>query len=389
MKTKNLLSQYMVYLLAIGVMLCVSISCRGNKENKPMTANNPKDENLVSLTDAQRRNVQIETVALSDQAVVSFLKLNGKIDVPPQNMVSVSIPLGGYLKRTQLLPGMKVSKGEVIAIVENPQFVQLQQDYLAAQSRLHFAELDYIRQKELNHNQASSDKVMQQARAEMNSQQIIMNALARQLELVNIPPGTIAAGNIRKSAPVYSSIDGYVSKVNVNIGKYVNPSDILFELINPNDIHLNLKVYEKDLERMLPGQPLLAYSNTNPNKKYNGKIHLISKDIDPNGMADVHCHLDRYDPDLIPGLYMNAEVQTTATFGHSLPEESIVDFEGKSFVFVSEGNRNYRMTGISIEEPQKGLVRVLNFQDFRGKQIVSKNAYTLLMQLKNTAEDEE
>ncbi|WP_286856907.1 MULTISPECIES: efflux RND transporter periplasmic adaptor subunit [Sphingobacterium] len=387
MKTKNLLSQYMICLLA--VIFCVNISCRGNKENKPVAASNQEDENLVSLTAAQLRNVQIETVTLSDQAVASFLKLNGKIDVPPQNMVSVSIPLGGYLKRTQLLPGMKVSKGEVIAIVENPQFVQLQQDYLAARSRLHFAQLDYIRQKELNHNQASSDKVMQQAQAEMNSQQIIMNALARQLELVNIPPGTIATGNIRKSAPVYSSIDGYVSKVNVNIGKYVNPSDILFELINPNNIHLNLRVYEKDLEQMRPGQPLLAYSNINPNKKYNGKVHLIGKDIDPSGMADVHCHLDQYDPDLIPGLYMNAEVQITATFGHSLPEESIVDFEGESFVFVSEGNRNYRMTRISIEEPQKGLVKVLNFQDFQGKQIVSKNAYTLLMQLKNTAEEEE
>jgi len=378
----------MVYQLLTGVIICLSFSCRGNKENKPVTASNPKDENLVSLTDAQLRNVQIETVALSDQAVASFLKLNGKIDVPPQNMVSVSIPLGGYLKHTQLLPGMKVSKGEVIAIVENPQFVQLQQDYLAAQSKLHFAQLDYIRQKELNQNQASSDKVMQQAQAEMNSQQIIMNALARQLELVNIPPGTIA-GNIRKSAPVYSSIDGYVSKVNVNIGKYVNPSDILFELINPDDIHLNLKVYEKDLEQMRPGQLILAYSNTKPNKKYNGKIHLIGKDIDPSGMADVHCHLDKYDQDLIPGLYMNAEVQTTATFGHALPEESIVDFEGKSYVFVSEGNRNYRLTEISVEEPQKGLVKVLNFQDFQGKQIVSKNAYTLLMQLKNTAEDEE
>lgn len=378
----------MVYQLLAGVIICLSFSYCGNKENKSVSASKPKDENLVSLTDAQLRNVRIETVAISDQAVAIFLKLNGRIDVPPQNMVSVSIPLGGYLKHTELLPGMKVSKGEVIAIVENPQFVQLQQDYLAAQSRLHFAQLDYIRQKELNHNQASSDKVMQQAQAEMNSQQIIMNALARQLELVNIPPGTVAAGNIRKSAPVYSRIDGYVSKVNVNIGKYVNPSDILFELINPNDIHLNLKVYEKDLEQMLPGQALLAYSNTNPDKKYNGKIHLIGKDIDASGMADVHCHLDKYDPDLIPGLYMNAEIQTTATFGHALPEESIVDFEGKSYVFVSEGNRNYRMAEVAIEEPQKGLVGVLNFEDFRGKKIVSKNAYTLLMQLKNTTEED-
>ncbi|WP_286753389.1 MULTISPECIES: efflux RND transporter periplasmic adaptor subunit [Sphingobacterium] len=382
MKTKNLLSHYMVYVLAI-----VCISCHRNTENAASKPPGPKDENLVSLTDAQLRNVHLEIVTLADEPITNILKVNGKIDVPPQNFVSVSIPLGGYLKSTKLLPGMKVSKGDVIAVVENPQFVQLQQDYLSAQSKLHFAQLDFRRQKELNQNQASSDKVMQQAQAEMNSQQIIMNAIAKQLELIHIQPSTVSAGNIRKSAPVYSTIDGYVSKVNVNIGKYVNPSDILFELINPTDIHLNLKVYEKDLEQLRPGQLLLAYSNANPSKKYNGKIHLIGKDVDPSGMTDVHCHLDKYDQNMIPGVYMNAEIQTTATLGHALPEESIVDFEGKNYVFISEGNSNYRLAEIAVEEPQKGLVKVLNYRDFEGKKIVSKNAYTLLMQLKNTSEE--
>ncbi len=382
MKTKNLLSHYMVYVLAV---LC--ISCHRNTESAASTPPGPKDENLVSLTDAQLRNVHLEIVTLADEPITNILKVNGKIDVPPQNFVSVSIPLGGYLKSTKLLPGMKVSKGDVIAAVENPQFVQLQQDYLSAQSKLHFAQLDFRRQKELNQNQASSDKVMQQAQAEMNSQQIIMNAIAKQLELIHIQPSTVSAENIRKSAPVYSTIDGYVSKVNVNIGKYVNPSDILFELINPTDIHLNLKVYEKDLEQLRPGQLLLAYSNANPSKKYNGKIHLIGKDVDPSGMTDVHCHLDKYDQNMIPGVYMNAEIQTTATLGHALPEESIVDFEGKNYVFISEGNSNYRLAEIAVEEPQKGLVKVLNYRDFEGKKIVSKNAYTLLMQLKNTSEE--
>ncbi len=382
MKTKNLLSHYMVYVLAV---LC--ISCHRNTESAASTPPGPKDENLVSLTDAQLRNVHLEIVTLADEPITNILKVNGKIDVPPQNFVSVSIPLGGYLKSTKLLPGMKVSKGDVIAVVENPQFVQLQQDYLSAQSKLHFAQLDFRRQKELNQNQASSDKVMQQAQAEMNSQQIIMNAIAKQLELIHIQPSTVSAENIRKSAPVYSTIDGYVSKVNVNIGKYVNPSDILFELINPTDIHLNLKVYEKDLEQLRPGQLLLAYSNANPSKKYNGKIHLIGKDVDLSGMTDVHCHLDKYDQNMIPGVYMNAEIQTTATLGHALPEESIVDFEGKNYVFISEGNSNYRLAEIAVEEPQKGLVKVLNYRDFEGKKIVSKNAYTLLMQLKNTSEE--
>jgi cobalt-zinc-cadmium efflux system membrane fusion protein len=193
------------------------------------------------------------------------------IDVPPQNLVSVSIPLGGYLKSSNLLPGMPVSKGQVIAVIENPQFIQLQQDYLMAKSKAHFAELDYNRQKTLNQSQASSDKAMQLAQSEMNSQRILMNSLAQQLRLININPESLKSGSITKSVPVYSSINGFVSKVNVNIGKYVNPSDVLFELINPDDIHLNLKVYEKDLENLKKGQRFVAYTNADPSKKYYGK----------------------------------------------------------------------------------------------------------------------
>ncbi|WP_312901890.1 efflux RND transporter periplasmic adaptor subunit [Chryseobacterium taichungense] len=365
-----------------------AIQCQQKEETTTKTGT-PKDENTVSLTDAQLRNAPIETTELSMQSISTVLKLNGKIDVPPQNLVSVSTPLGGYLKSTGLLPGMKVSKGQVIAVIENPQFVQLQQDYLMAKSKYHFAQLDYNRQKKLNQSQASSDKVMQMAQSEMNSQQIIMNAIAQQLQLVNINAGSVTAGNIRKSVPVYSSINGFVSKVNVNIGKYFNPSDVLFELINPSDIHLNLKVYEKDLAMLKKGQRIVAYSNINPDKKYDGEILLTGKDLDGNGIADVHCHFEKYDPELIPGMYMNAEVETETSFSNAVPEESVVDFEGKSYVFVEVKKQTYKMVPVTTNESENGFIQILNFQDFKGKKIVTKNAYTLLMKLKNTSEDDE
>lgn len=383
MKTLKIKYQWILVLL----WMFSAIQCNQKEETTTKTEI-PKDENTVSLTDAQLRNAPIETSELSMQSISTALKLNGKIDVPPQNLVSVSTPLGGYLKSTRLLPGMKVSKGEVIAVIENPQFVQLQQDYLMAKSKYHFAQLDYNRQKKLNQSQASSDKVMQQSQSEMNSQQILMNSIAQQLQLVNINAGSVTAGNIQKSVPVYSTINGFVSKVNVNIGKYVNPSDVLFELINPSDIHLNLKVYEKDLELLKTGQKFVAYTNTEPDKKYFGEILLTSKNVDGSGIADVHCHFEKYHPELIPGMYMNAEVETETSFSNAVPEESVVDFEGKSYVFVEEKKQTYKMVPVTTNESENGFIQILNFQDFKGKKIVTKNAYTLLMKLKNTGEDE-
>ncbi|KKX48479.1 MULTISPECIES: efflux RND transporter periplasmic adaptor subunit [Sphingobacterium] len=369
----------------LGILLLVQCQNKPEEAVKQAVVN---ESNTVVLTDAQLKNAAVETVRLSEKNIASVLKLNGKIDVPPQNLISVNVLLGGFLKSTRLLPGMYVRKGETIAVMEDPQYIKLQQDYLQAKSKLHFAQLDYQRQKDLNQSQASSDKVMQTAQAEMNNQQIMMNALAQQLRLININPNSLSADKITKTIPVYSAINGFVSKVNVNIGKYVNPSDVLFELVNPNDLHLNLKVYENDLDKLKIGQKLLAYSNAEPDKKYQGEIILISRNVGDGGISEVHCHFESPSVSLSPGMYMNAEIEAKTTFAHAVPEESVVNFEGKDYVFVQTAKQTYKMLPVTVGAKENGFVQIVNADDFTGKNIVSKNAYTLLMKLKNT-EDEE
>ncbi len=372
-------------------VLLLAVLAFSQCKNKSADAEKPaakEENNVVILTDAQLKNAPVTTTQLSDRNIATQIKLNGKIDVPPQSLVSVSVPLGGYLKNTKLLPGMQVKKGEVIAGLEDPQYIRLQQDYLQAKSKLHFAQLDYNRQKNLNESQAASDKVMQQAQAEMAGQQIQLNALAQQLRLININPDKLSAGTIVKGIRIYSAINGFVSKVNVNIGKYVSPSEVLFELINPDDIHLNLRVYEKDISHLKIGQQVIAYTNNDPGKKIPAEIILISKDIGMDGTADVHCHFHQYDKSLLPGMYMNAVIELQSAFAQALPEESIVDFEGKSYVFAETGKQKYTMLPVTIGTQENGYVQILNSNELAGKNIVVQNAYTLLMKLKNAAEDE-
>jgi len=342
----------------------------------------------VILTDAQLKNAGIETVTVSQKEMAITLRVNGKIDVPPQNLISVSVPLGGYLRSTKLLPGMHVNKGEVLATMEDQQYVQLQQDYLLAKSRLHFAELEYQRQKELNAGQASSDKVMQQAQAETASLKIMVSALAEKLKLINVNPGSLTVNNISKSINIYSNITGYVSKVNVNIGKYVNAADVLFELINPEDIHLNLMVFEKDVSKLAIGQKVIAFTNTNPAKKYPCEIILISKDIREEGTSEVHCHFELYDKTLLPGTYMNAIVETQSGITSVLPEECIVSYQGKEYVFTNNGKREFAMTEIKTGNKENGFIEILEADALKDKAIVSKGAYTLLMTSKNKEEEE-
>lgn len=379
--------KYATVILAISGALLFT-QCKQKEDASEEATEQTEDTDTVQLTDAQLKHVTIETTQLSERQIAKTLKLNGKIDVPPQNLISVTNPLGGYLKQTKLLPGMQVKKGELIAVMEDPQYIQIQQNYLIAKDKYEFARLDYNRQKDLNASQASSDKVMQQAQAEMNSQRITMNALGQQLSLININPKTLTHDNISKSVPIYSPITGFVSNTYVNVGKYVTPSDVMFELIDPSDIHLNLKVYEKDLDKLEVGQRVVSYTNNNPEKKYEGEIVLISMDINMEGVSEVHCHFEQFDQKLLPGMYMNADIDTHSMLSKALPEESVVYFEGRYFVFNEIGKQTYQLLPVKVGEKENGFIQIENAEELEGKKIVSKGAYTLLMKLKNTEEEE-
>ncbi|MEM0541081.1 efflux RND transporter periplasmic adaptor subunit [Flavobacterium sp. j3] len=377
----------MRHIHTIAFLFFIVLGCNSKKENQN-SEDQKVNSNLVILSDAQLKNAAIKTGKLEKRSISSTLKVTGIIDVPPQNLVSVSMPLGGYLKSTKLLPGLHFIKGEIIATMEDQQYVQLQQEYLTTKSRLHFAEKEYERQKELNQSQASSDKVYQMAEADYKTLRITASALAEKLRLININPNTLSEKNISKSVPIYAPINGYVSKVNVNIGKYVNPSDVLFELINPSDIHLNLKIFEKDITKLSIGQKLVAYTNSQPEKKHACEILLISKDIaSEEHSAEVHCHFDNYDKTLLPGMYMNAEIELKSSAVSTVPSEAIVTYEGKEYLFVVNNKNQFLMTAVQTGNSENGFVEILESEKLTSKSIAIKGAYTLLMTLKNKAEE--
>ncbi|MDP3667057.1 MAG: efflux RND transporter periplasmic adaptor subunit, partial [Sediminibacterium sp.] len=309
------------------------------------------------------------------------------IDVPPQNMITISVPLGGYLKYTKLLPGMYVKKGESIAIMEDQQYIQLQQDYLTAKAKLVFARQEYERQKELNQSKASSDKVYQQSVADYTSLEVLVKSLAEKLKLIGINPANSNVNNISKSISISSPINGFVSKVNVNIGKYVTPADVLFEIVNPADIHLVLTVFEKDVNKLFIGQKLIAYTNSNPEKKYPCKIILIGKDFSDDKSVEVHCHFATYDKTLIPGMYMNAEIEVKSSNAIVLPSDAIVSFENKQYVFITKGNNQFEMTEVKSGCTENGFTDIMIDEKYANEVFVVKGAYALLMKLKNTADE--
>lgn len=373
------------FILLLAFVLVSSCSSKRQESAEPETESAVATS--VSLDPEQLKNAGITLGKPELRPISASLKLNGSIDVPPQNMVSVSFPLGGYLKSSKLLPGMHVRKGETIAVMEDAQFIQIQQDYLLTKSKLGLAESEFQRQQGLNADKASSDKVFQQAKNEFETQKIMLRALDEKLRLIGLNPNELSESNLSRTVGVRSPINGYVSKVNVNIGKYTAPTDVLFELVNPEDIHLALTVFEKDVSKMAIGQKVLAYTSDNPSKKYPAEILLISKSLDENRSAEIHCHFEKYDAgNLVPGMFMNAEVDVKTEKALVVPEGAVVRWQNQNYVFVDAGNGSFNMVPVALGIAQNGQQQIIPEADLGDKNVVLQNAYTLLMKLKNSAE---
>lgn len=367
-------------------VLVIFTSACGNSAKEQVSSKEEILSNEVNLTAEQIAKTDIATDTLKLQSIASSVKVSGKIDVPPQNMVSVSAPMSGFLRSTKLLPGMHLNKGEVIAVMEDQQYIQLQQDYLTTRYELEFSEKEYNRQKELSASKAVSDKVYEQARSTYLTQRTQLMALGEKLKLIGINPLTLNEISISGSIRILSPINGYVSSVRVNIGKYIQSSEILFELVNPEDIHLNMTVFEKDIRHLSIGQKVKAFTNSDPAKIYPCEIILIGQDVSADRHIEVHCHFEKYDRSLIPGMYMNAIIDSEAVMAEVIEESAIVSYSGKSYCFIELNKGAYKMVEVQTGLKQGNFLELLNPEVVKGYPIVTKGAYTLLMKLKNVEE---
>lgn len=374
--------------ISIGIALISLFACGGKNEQETVTKEINQDR--VELNEAQAKQAAIVCSKPVEQELSGQIRVNGVIDVPPQNMVSISIPLGGYLEATKLLPGMHIQKGEVIAVMEDQQYIQLQQEYLQAKASMQFLEKELTRQKELNASKASSDKVFQQTQRDYENARVSLKGLEEKLLLIGIHPEKLSTSSISRRVSLRSPIDGFVSKVHVNIGKYVSPTEVLFDLVNPEDIHLNLTVFEPDLPALYIGQRVTAFTNAHPDKKYPGEIILIGKDLGPERFSSVHCHFDKYDKSLVPGTYMNAMITLAKRKVAALPDEAIVMHDGRNAAFIKNSDGSYELVFVKTGLQEKGYTELdaeAN-KSLLDKEFVVKGAYTLLMKLKNAGEEE-
>jgi cobalt-zinc-cadmium efflux system membrane fusion protein len=362
-------------------------SCGQNGPKDLEQTGEPASPDIITLTPAQYEAAQVEVMKVERKPIATTLRVNGTLDVPPQNLITISAPMGGLVKSTQLLQGMRVKKNELLVTLENQEYIQLQQDYLDQKSKLEFLESEYTRQLALAKENVNAQKTVQQAKSQYQSAQAIVKGLEAKLGMINISPKSLRYDNIRSTINIYSPLDAFVTVVNVNIGQYVNTAEAIFKLVNLEHLHAELQVFERDIHLIKIGQKI-TFQTANENNIRTGSVYLIGKEISNDRTVRVHCHLDKEDETLLPGMYITADVETGTREADVLPVSAVMSFEGADYVFLQVKTNEFKLTPIKVGQSTAEYVAI-TFPDGVEKNlpIVIRGAFNLLGMLKNTQEE--
>jgi membrane fusion protein, heavy metal efflux system len=384
-----------VSLVSFGLSVLL-ISC--NKGNKPVAdakATEVLPEDIVEMREDQVSLAKIEIGSVEMKSLGSVLKVNGLISVAPQNRATVCMPMGGFIKNTTLLPGNAVTKGQVLAVVDNQDFVDVQQSYLEARNRLAFAEADYKRHSDLYKDDVYSEQNLQQVTVEYRNLKALVKSLEQKLLLIGIAPDRLREDNISSTVNLLSPINGFVKTVNINIGKYVNPTEVLFEIVNNDKLFLVLTLFEKDAANVSTGQKVKFFIN-NEYEMHEAVITQTGRSVGDDRTYMVYATVTSTCKNLLPGMYVNALISESDLTVTALPSDAVVTFDDKDYIFIYEKDKveagkaitEYKMIEVKKGVSDSGFTEVKLPEGFNTgvAKVVTKGAYTLLSAKKNAGE---
>jgi len=382
-------------LLFLFILLITILSCSKSKTAVEMKETEVLPEDIVELRDDQAKLAKIKTGTIELRSLNGTLKVSGLVTVAPQNMATVSMPMGGFVKSISLVPGNFASKGQTLAMLENQDFVDIQQNYLEAKNKLEYAEAEYKRHSELYKDEVYSQQNVQQVTADYKNLKAQTRALEQKLALIGINPANLTEDNISRSMPVTSPISGFIKSVNTNIGKFVAPTDVLFEIVNTDKLLIELTLFEKDADKVSTGQKIRFFIN-NETEQHEAVIYQTGKTVNIDRTYKVYARVNEICKNVIPGMYVNALIEATGIQVAALPSEAIVSFDDKDYIFIFDKNKEeggkpfteYRMIEVHKGVTDGGFSEISLPEgfDIKTAKVVIKGAYNLLSAKKNAGE---
>ena len=345
------MKKYQLYTLLIASILLINCRREGKEVVEELSAKEiteAHDEAKFEISKKQFDDENLSWTVPEKRNFPTLIRATGTVDVPPSNKAVISAYLGGYVKKAPLLIGDQVKKGDLLLSIENMEFLQLQQQFLETGEQLSFLESEYKRQETLYEEQIASKKSFLQAESTYKRNLATYNGLKKKLELLNFDTEKILLGELSAISNIYSPISGDVTNIEVYTGSYIAPSDPVMEIVNTHHVHLELDIFEKDISAIERDQEVWFSIPEVSDESFKGTVYLIGKSITPKRTVKVHVHIEEEDR-FLPGMFVQASILTDENIHWSLPERSLIESGGHSFVLMKTGEREDQIELEKIE----------------------------------------
>jgi len=367
--------------LNIFILGIVVLSCNSKTDTKPQEQNTEAASVQSAISQSPMDESQMVLGKLSEINFGERLTVTGMIDVPPKNKSVISTFIGGYIVKTPLLIGDRVSKGQLLVTLENPEYVELQQNYLELSEELTFLKAEYNRQKTLYDENISSEKNYLKAQSQYKSNLAHYNGLKKKLQMLNLNPERIASGNIVSTINLYAPIAGYVTKVNVSNGAFVSANDVIMEIVDTEHIHLELSVFEKDIMKVKKGQPIEFQIPEASDNIFEAEVHLVGTTIDESTRrVKVHGHVEDEEQNFIVGMYVTAKILVTNEMGQGIPRSAVMQDDAGHYIYTlkePKAKNPYEKVKVSLGKQNESYVEILDAEKIKDKNIVFKGTKVL------------
>lgn len=358
-------------ILSMAILLA---SC-GGKETTTETA---VVQSEIKLTAEQKKNAGIEFGNLEEKSMAESVFCTGLVDVPPISMASVSMPIAGYIKSTmEVLPGKQVSKGQVLATITSMEFIQMQQEYLQAQSQMSLLTNERSRQQVLQQEEVGSKKKFQQAEAELGNLQAVSRALAMKLEILGCNMKSLAEGKMSATLSLKSPIDGFIQDQSLAIGKYITPTDVLVNVVGVAHKHVELKVFERDLSKLKVGQTIHFEGDGN---KSQGKVFLVGQQVDmETRLTPIHGHfsIEADEKKFTVGQFINASIQVGEQKILSIPQAGLARVGKGGYIYVEKMDGTMAQIPVEVRSADMEWVGIRPTKEMPAGKVVIRGASAL------------
>jgi cobalt-zinc-cadmium efflux system membrane fusion protein len=370
MKKRSLQLIILISIFWTGIAL-ISCSSEGEitKPEDEHTDEHSETQDHIKLSQEALTTLNLKTSVVERKPLSSEIKTTAVIEPNRTRIAHVSPRISGRVVDVKAFLGDSVQQGQVLAELDSIELGQTKAEYLESKANLEVARANYSRENRLFKKQITSEKEYLYAKAEFIRSESALNTALETLRLLGLSDEKIKSlkwGETDHPAsifPLIAPFTGTVVEQHIVLGEFIKPEDKPYTIADLSHLWIQLDIYEKDLRWVEVGKTVDIKVNAYPDENFEGKITYVSDILDESTRAaKARVEILNMDGKLKPGMFATAIISIPSSDNEEVIvvlSTAIQQIEGKSAVFVQEGEDSFEMRGVSLGQHSGDYVQVL------------------------------